>query len=277
AGEVRALDGVTLDVARSSVQGLVGFSGAGKSTLLRTTNLLERPDSGSVLVDGVDVTTLDRTELRRRRRGIGMVFQHFNLLVQATVLQNVELALEGTGLSRRRRRERALECLSILDVEDKAHAYPAALSGGQKQRVGIARALANRPQLLLCDEPTSAVDPQTTGLVLGYLRRINVELGITIVVVTHEMDVVRAICDDVVVMEAGRVVERFDPRVEGLVPTSRIGRFLVEDRIRVDLPETAGVGAGPSTSSAPSPTWSSRSGRRCTCSRSAGRSASRSA
>jgi len=243
AGEVRALDGVTLDVARSSVQGLVGFSGAGKSTLLRTTNLLERPDSGSVLVDGVDVTTLDRTELRRRRRGIGMVFQHFNLLVQATVLQNVELALEGTGLSRRRRRERALECLSILDVEDKAHAYPAALSGGQKQRVGIARALANRPQLLLCDEPTSAVDPQTTGLVLGYLRRINVELGITIVVVTHEMDVVRAICDDVVVMEAGRVVERFDPRVEGLVPTSRIGRFLVEDGIRVDLPETAGVGA----------------------------------
>ncbi|GAA3223994.1 methionine ABC transporter ATP-binding protein [Oerskovia jenensis] len=232
--EVHALDDVSFDVATGGVQGIIGFSGAGKSTLLRTTNLLERPDAGTVSVDGVDITALDRRGLREFRRSIGMVFQHFNLLAQATVHDNVGFALEVAGVPRRARRRRIEECLAILDIEDKARDYPASLSGGQKQRVGIARALANSPRVLLCDEPTSAVDPETTGTILSYLQRVNVELGITIVLVTHEMNVVRAICDDVVVMEAGRVVERFDPRVEDHLPTSRIGRFLVDDRIRLD-------------------------------------------
>lgn len=211
--ETVALDGVDLHVREGEVYGVAGRSGAGKSTLIRCVNLLERPTSGTVEVGGRDLTALagrsDRagSALRTARTGIGMVFQHFNLLSSRTVRDNVELPLEILGVSGRERRRKALELLDLVGLADKARAYPAQLSGGQKQRVGIARALAGDPKVLLSDEATSALDPETTRSILQLLRDLNRQLGLTILLITHEMDVVKAICDSAALMKGGRIVE----------------------------------------------------------------------
>lgn len=235
---VTAVDDVSLEVPRGSIQGIIGFSGAGKSTLLRNINLLERPTRGQVIIDGTDLTQLNDEELRQARHQIGMIFQGFNLVNNLTVQQNAELSLQFAGVKNKSERfTRAAEALEIVDIADKARSYPAQLSGGQKQRVAIARALATRPQVLLCDEPTSALDPFTTATVLQYLADINKDLGITVVVVTHEMEVIKALTDHVAVMESGRVVERFaanrlhDP---GFSPSTPIGKYLVSDGIKID-------------------------------------------
>ncbi|MFY0578567.1 methionine ABC transporter ATP-binding protein [Cystobacter fuscus] len=206
--EVAALQGVSLRVAPGEVFGVLGQSGAGKSTLIRCVNLLERPTSGEVRVDGRDLLALQPHELRQARQGIGMIFQHFNLFSSQTVAGNVAYPLEVAGWPRPRIQERVAELLQLVGLSDRAHAYPAQLSGGQKQRVGIARALAPRPKILLSDEATSALDPETTRSVLGLLRDINRQLGLTILLITHQMDVVKDICDSVAVLERGRLVEQ---------------------------------------------------------------------
>ncbi|MGW5678808.1 methionine ABC transporter ATP-binding protein [Streptomyces sp. NPDC003860] len=211
--EVTALDGVDLHVREGEVYGVIGQSGAGKSSLIRCVNLLERPTSGTVTVDGRDLTALAGKgpragrELREARSRIGMVFQHFNLLSSRTVQENVELPLEILGLSRRERGRKALELLDLVGLADKARSYPSQLSGGQKQRVGIARALAGDPKVLLSDEATSALDPETTRSILQLLRDLNRRLGLTVLLITHEMDVVKSVCDSAALMEHGRVVE----------------------------------------------------------------------
>ncbi|MEB7503176.1 methionine ABC transporter ATP-binding protein [Arthrobacter koreensis] len=233
-----AVDNVSLSIPKGTIQGIIGFSGAGKSTLLRNINLLERPTTGRVLVDGTDLTQLADGELRAARHEIGMIFQHFNLLNNRTAAQNVELSLKFAGVKNAaERRSRALEALAVVDLSEKAGTYPAKLSGGQKQRVAIARALATRPKVLLCDEPTSAVDPRTTASVLQYLSDVNARFGITIVVVTHEMNVIKAIADNVAVMEEGRVVEQFalaELDRPGFTPATAIGRYLISDEITLD-------------------------------------------
>ncbi len=206
-GNTLALDDVSLSVREGEVFGIVGRSGAGKSTLIRSVNLLERPDSGGVTVLEQDLLALDDAELREARRGIGMVFQHFNLHTRRTVAENVAFPLEVAGLPAAERRARVAEILPLVGLEGKRDAYPAQLSGGQKQRVGIARALASRPRILLCDEATSALDPETTREILALIRDLRTRLDLTVLLITHEMAVVKAICDRVAVMEAGRVIE----------------------------------------------------------------------
>ncbi|WP_328722703.1 ATP-binding cassette domain-containing protein [Streptomyces sp. NBC_00247] len=211
--EVTALDGVDLHVEEGEVFGVIGQSGAGKSSLIRCVNLLERPTSGTVTVAGQDLTALAGRgrragkELREARSRIGMVFQHFNLLASRTVQGNVELPLEILGVPGRDRSRKALELLDLVGLGDKAKAYPGQLSGGQKQRVGIARALAGDPKVLLSDEATSALDPETTRSILQLLRDLNQQLGLTVLLITHEMDVVKTICDSAALMRRGRVVE----------------------------------------------------------------------
>ncbi|WP_053165154.1 methionine ABC transporter ATP-binding protein [Streptomyces noursei] len=207
AGGTLAVDRVSLAVAPGSVFGIVGHSGAGKSTLLRLINLLETPTTGTVTVAGQELTALGSRQLRAARRDIGMVFQQFNLFRSRTVLGNVAYPLRQAGATRAEARERAAEALRFVGLADQAKRYPEQLSGGQRQRVGIARALATEPRVLLCDEATSALDPQTTQEVLALLRRVNDELGVTIVLITHEMEVVRAVCDRMAVLDAGRIVE----------------------------------------------------------------------
>lgn len=209
-GEVTAVNDLNLTINRGDIFGIIGLSGAGKSTLVRCLNLLERPTQGQVLVDGKDLTTLNGRELRESRRNIGMIFQHFNLLMQRTVLDNVCFPMELAGVKKKEARKKALELLDTVDLADKAKAYPAQLSGGQKQRVAIARVLAADPEILLCDEATSALDPQTTKAILSLLKEINEKMGITIVVITHEMAVVQAICNRVGVLEKGVLVEQGD-------------------------------------------------------------------
>jgi D-methionine transport system ATP-binding protein len=204
---VAAVDGVSLDVEEGEVLAVIGYSGAGKSTLVRLVNALELPTSGSVRVGGQDLTTLSERELRTARSKIGMIFQQFNLFRSRTVAGNVAYPLRVAKVAARERDARTAELLDFVGLLDRAHAYPEQLSGGQKQRVGIARALATNPPLLLADEATSALDPETTTEVLSLLRRVNTELGVTIVVITHEMDAVRQIADRVAVMENGRIVE----------------------------------------------------------------------
>lgn len=206
-GPVRALDQVSLEVQQGEIYGVIGRSGAGKSTLIRTVNMLERPDAGTVTVDGVDLTGLGSAELRHARQGIGMIFQQFNLLESRTVRGNVELALEIAGADRAARRKRSGEIMELVGLTDRAHARVFELSGGQKQRVGIARALAADPKVLLSDEATSALDPETTASILGLLRELNRELGLTILLITHEMDVVKTLCDSAALMRDGRIVE----------------------------------------------------------------------
>ncbi|WP_329165103.1 ATP-binding cassette domain-containing protein [Streptomyces sp. NBC_01387] len=211
--EVTALDGVDLHVREGEVFGVVGQSGAGKSSLIRCVNLLERPTSGTVSVDGVDLTALAGRgsragrELRAARSRIGMVFQHFNLLSSRTVQDNVELPLEILGVTGRTRSRKALELLELVGLADRAKSYPGQLSGGQKQRVGIARALAGDPKVLLSDEATSALDPETTRSILQLLRDLNRQLGLTVLLITHEMDVVKTVCDSAALMKRGRIVE----------------------------------------------------------------------
>nr|WP_274963972.1 ATP-binding cassette domain-containing protein [Bifidobacterium crudilactis] len=205
---VVAVDHVSLSVPEGSIYGIVGFSGAGKSTLVRVINLLQRPSEGSVVVDGVDLLSLPTRKLREARKNIGMIFQHFNLMESRTVFDNVAFALKGSGLGKQERRKKIEHLLDLVGILGKQDSYPHQLSGGQKQRVAIARALANDPKILLCDEATSALDPKTTLAVLKLLKEINHRLGITIVLITHEMQVVKEICDTVAVMDRGRIIER---------------------------------------------------------------------
>ncbi|MFJ9521950.1 methionine ABC transporter ATP-binding protein [Kitasatospora sp. NPDC101801] len=209
-GDFRALDRVSLTVPDGGIFGVIGHSGAGKSTLLRLINQLERPTAGSVRLNGTELTDLSERRLREHRREIGMVFQQFNLFKSRTVLGNVAYPLKLAGLSRPVVRQRALEALEFVGLGGYAKRHPEQLSGGQRQRVGIARALANSPKVLLSDEATSALDPETTLEVLDLFRRINTELGVTIVLITHEMDVLRRICDRVAVLDAGRLAETGD-------------------------------------------------------------------
>jgi len=229
AGSVRALDDVTLHVRAGEVFGIIGRSGAGKSTLIRTLNLLERPTQGKVLVQGRDITALDEPALRAFRQGVGMVFQHFNLLKSRTVLDNVRFPLKLAGLARAEQQHRAREVLALVGLDDLAHKYPAQLSGGQQQRVGIARALANAPSLLLCDEATSALDPETTQSILNLLADINARLDLTIVLITHSMDVIRTVCDRVAVLDAGRVVESGEVIDVFLHPQHAVTRSLLSE------------------------------------------------
>lgn len=205
---VHALHGVSLEVGRGQIFGVVGASGAGKSTLIRCVNLLERPDTGVVEVDGQVITALPEAELRAARQRIGMIFQLFNLLSSRTVAQNVSFPLEITGMEKVEREKRVAQLLELVGLTDKADAYPTQLSGGQKQRVGIARALATEPAVLLCDEATSALDPTNTQSILALLKDLNARLGLTILLITHEMEVVKQICDHVAILEDGRVVEQ---------------------------------------------------------------------
>ena len=207
---VHAVKDVSLEIGDGEIFGIIGFSGAGKSTLVRCINLLERPTTGTVTVDGKEVTALSPKELRLARKKIGMIFQHFNLMQSRTVFSNVAYPLRGSGLDKQEIKKKVHHLLELVGIADKADAYPAQLSGGQKQRVAIARALANDPSVLLCDEATSALDPQTTKAILQLLKNLNQTLGITIVVITHEMEVVKKICDRVAVMEHGHVVEQGD-------------------------------------------------------------------
>jgi len=204
---IRALDQINLQIPDGSIFGIIGYSGAGKSTLIRLINLLERPDEGQVIIHQKDFTALDARTLRQERANIGMIFQHFNLLQTKTVAANIEMPMRLLGYSNAEREKRLNELLDFIDLKHKRDAFPDELSGGQKQRVGIARALANHPKILLCDEATSALDPQTTQSVLQLLKKINKEQGITIVMVTHEMDVIESVCDYVAVMEHGKVIE----------------------------------------------------------------------
>ncbi|WP_434626577.1 ATP-binding cassette domain-containing protein [Pseudomonas sp. Z1-29] len=207
-GPVNALHGIDLAIQRGEVFGIIGRSGAGKSSLIRTINRLEQPTSGRVLIDQVDIGEFDEDRLVELRRRIGMIFQHFNLMSAKTVWQNVELPLKVAGVPKEQRQRKVRELLELVGLDGKHKAYPAQLSGGQKQRVGIARALVHDPQILLCDEATSALDPETTQSILGLLREINQRLGLTIVLITHEMAVIREVCDRVVVLEQGRIVEQ---------------------------------------------------------------------
>lgn len=209
-GNVHAVRDVSLEIQDGEIFGIIGFSGAGKSTLVRCINLLERPTSGKVLVDGVDLMSLNDVDLRNVRKKIGMIFQHFNLMRSRTVYQNIEFPLKKTKLSKAEREQKILSLLELVGLSDKKDAYPSQLSGGQKQRVAIARALANDPNVLLCDEATSALDPQTTQAILKLLKKVNEEMGITIILITHEMAVVKDICDRVAIMENGFMVESGD-------------------------------------------------------------------
>jgi D-methionine transport system ATP-binding protein len=235
-GATPAVKGISFTLARGEVLGVIGRSGAGKSTLLRCLNGLERPDAGRIIIDGEDISGLSERQLRTIRQRIGMIFQHFNLLSAKTVLGNVTLPLKLTGVGREQRRLRGLELLDTVGLADKADAYPARLSGGQKQRVGIARALACDPILLLCDEATSALDPETTLSVLELLRGINRQFGLSIVLITHEMNVARQIADQVLVLANGSIVEDGTtqavfkhPRSEEARLMLRAAGFLPED------------------------------------------------
>ncbi len=225
--EVHALNDVTLDISRGDIYGIIGMSGAGKSTLVRCLNFLERPTGGRVTVDGQDLASLSEKELREARKNIGMIFQHFNLLMQRNVIDNVCFPMEIAGIRKRDAREKAMEYLRIVGLEEKAHAYPAQLSGGQKQRVAIARVLAADPKILLCDEATSALDPQTTKSILQLLKQINRDYGITIVVITHEMAVVQEICSHVAIIDHGCLVEHGTVEEIFQAPKSREAKRLI--------------------------------------------------
>ena len=205
---VQAVKNVSLEVDKGDVYGIVGYSGAGKSTLVRVINLLQRPTSGSVVVNQTELTALPAKALREKRKTIGMIFQHFNLMDSRNVFDNVDFSLKYAGISKQERRQKVTELLSLVGLEEKARSFPSQLSGGQKQRVAIARALANDPEILLCDEATSALDPKTTLQILALLKKLNRKLGLTIVIITHEMQVVKEICNKVAVMENGEIIEQ---------------------------------------------------------------------
>jgi len=236
-GQIQALEDINLDIPDGEVFGIIGLSGAGKSTLIRCINLLERPTTGRVIVDGQDLTVLPEKELRRARRQIGMIFQHFNLLSSRTVAGNVAFPLEIAGVPRTTARRRVDELLAMVGLAEKAEVYPAELSGGQKQRVGIARALASEPRLLLCDEPTSALDPQTTASILELLREINKKLGLTVIIITHEMQVIKEICDRVAVIDRARIVETGSVLDIFTAPRTKTAREFVKSVLNTTIPE----------------------------------------
>ncbi|KHS81293.1 methionine ABC transporter ATP-binding protein [Pectobacterium brasiliense] len=231
-----AVDNVSLHIQRGEVYGIVGTSGAGKSTLLRTINLLQRPTAGRVLVNGVLISELAGQPLREQRQKIGMIFQHFNLMQTRTVAENVAFSLKAAGKSSADIAARVPEILNVVGLTDKASSYPAQLSGGQKQRVGIARAIANDPEVLLCDEPTSALDLETSAAILALLKEINETLGITIVLISHEMSVIKAVCDRVAVMTGGQVVEEGDVFDIFATPQHAFTRQLVSHTLDLALP-----------------------------------------
>ena len=239
---VYAVQDVSLEIREGEIFGIIGFSGAGKSTLVRCINLLERPTQGSVVVDGKEMTSLSPAQLRQARKKIGMIFQHFNLMPSRTVFGNVAYPLRGSGLSKQQVAEKVRRLLALVDIADKENAYPSQLSGGQKQRVAIARALANDPKVLLCDEATSALDPQTTNSILRLLKQLNQQLGLTVVVITHEMAVVEEICSHVAILERGRMVETGTVEAVFSNPQTEAGRRLVfPEGANIDKFPVAGV------------------------------------
>lgn len=224
-----ALNDIALQIPKGAIYGILGRSGAGKSTLIRCLNLLERPTSGRILVNGQDITQLNKAALRDYRLRTGMIFQHFNLLHARTVADNVAVPLEIAGVPRAAREARVRELLELVDLSEKAAAFPSQLSGGQKQRVGIARALAARPEVLLCDEATSALDPETTASVLALLADINQRLNLTIVLITHQLEVVKTICDHAALLEQGEIVESGKLADLLVTPWSRLRQSLLHD------------------------------------------------
>ncbi len=234
--QVVGVDNVSLTINKGDIFGIVGYSGAGKSSLLRCVNLLERPTSGKVLVDGVDLTQLSSSELRIARLKIGMIFQHFYLISQKTVGENIAFALRAAKTPSNRINQRVDELLEMVGLTDKRDVYPGQLSGGQKQRVGIARALANNPSILLCDEATSALDPKTTLSILKLLKEINEKLGITIVLITHEMDVVKEICNRMAIMQDGRVIETGEVYDIFAEPKEQLTQEFIKSVVSFDIP-----------------------------------------
>lgn len=232
--EIHALKNVSLTIDKGTIFGIIGYSGSGKSTLVRTINLLERPSTGRVFVSDTEISSLSEKQLIPFRRKIGMIFQHFNLLSSSTVFDNIAFPLTLTGMSKDTIKARVNELLSLIDLSEKSDDYPAALSGGQKQRVAIARALASDPEILLCDEATSALDPQTTRSILSLLRRINSELGITIVLITHQMEVARAICQRVAVISNGEIIEQNEVNSLFDHPQSAITKELLNPTLLID-------------------------------------------
>lgn len=232
--EIEALKNITLHIEKGDIFGVIGYSGSGKSTLVRTINMLERPTAGSIYLSGKNIVTLSEKELIPFRRKIGMIFQHFNLLSSLTVFDNIAFPLQLIGVTKAQISKRVDKLLDLVDLSDKRNEYPAALSGGQKQRVAIARALASDPEILLCDEATSALDPQTTRAILSLLKRIHLEMGITIVLITHQMEVVRAICNRVAVLSAGMLVEENDVDKLFAKPQSTITQELLHPTWSID-------------------------------------------
>lgn len=236
--DILAVDHVDLSIQSGTIFGVVGFSGAGKSTLIRLLNNLETPTSGEVIIDGATINKLSKAQLRKKRQKLSMVFQHFNLLWSRTVVQNIMFPLEIAGVSKKEAALRAKQLVDVVGLKGKEYAYPSELSGGQKQRVGIARALANEPDVLLCDEATSALDPQTTDEILDLLLKIKRERNLTIVIITHEMHVIRRICDEVAVMEAGRVVEHGNVKEVFENPQQPVTQRFVKDDLNDDYEKT---------------------------------------
>jgi D-methionine transport system ATP-binding protein len=236
-GRVTGVDHVSLTVEEGEIFGIVGYSGAGKSSLLRCLNLLEKPTSGEIKIDGLSLTSLGKKELRQARLKIGMIFQHFHLVSSKTVFENIAFALKAAHKTKSEIDARVKELLDMVGLTDKRDVYPSQLSGGQKQRVGIARALANNPSVLLCDEATSALDPSTTKSILSLLKKINKELGLTIVLITHEMEVVKDICDRMAVMQDGKVIE--EGKVYDLFsnPQQPLTKDFINSILQFDLPE----------------------------------------
>lgn len=226
-GILKALDNINFSIKQGEIFGIIGLSGAGKSTLIRCINFLEEPTSGKVIFDNQSLGDLSEDKLREARRSMGMIFQQFQLLAQRNVIQNICFPLEIAGVSRKDAKKRAEELLEIVDLKDKAKAYPAQLSGGQKQRVAIARALATNPKVLLCDEATSALDPNTTKSILTLLKKLKQTLGITVVIITHEMEVISSICDKVAIIDDGKIAESGKVSEVFLAPKSKIGRQLI--------------------------------------------------
>ena len=234
---VTAVDNVSLTIPEGEIFGIIGYSGAGKSTLLRCLNLLEKPTEGQVLINNIDLTALSKIEVRKERLKIGMIFQHFHLISSAKVYENIAFSMLAAGKTKDEIRKRVPELLEMVGLADRADYYPSQLSGGQKQRVGIARALANDPTVLLCDEATSALDPNTTASILNLLKEINERLGITIVLITHEMEVVQQICHRVAVMEDGKVIEVNEAYELFADPQTPLAKQFVQTVHSLTLPE----------------------------------------
>lgn len=234
---VHAVDNVSLNINKGEVFGIVGLSGAGKSTLVRVINLLQKPTNGEVIIDGENITNLKSNELRKKRLKIGMIFQHFNLISGKTIYENIEFVLKADNYPKEKRKDRIEELLELVNLKDKRDSYPASLSGGQKQRAGIARALANNPEILLCDEATSALDLENTDEIITLLKNIKEKTNITIVFITHEMDVAKRLFDKVAVMSNGEIVEINDVYSIFANPIHQVTKSLIERNAKIELPK----------------------------------------